>query len=166
MPGLDQLDGDQPLDRLGLLGHPDRAHAALADLLHSLYGPMTPPAASRDGAPSAASWNGPVAAGFGRGLLEEAARACVEPQQVLHLLAQFRLPGAGLVQVGPALGRVVLCRAAMKMSRSVMGGTCCREAAVLQCGIRPRIAQTFSRIVRGLRLASAPPRERSSQARA
>ena len=30
-PRLDQLDRDLPLDRLGLLGHPDRAHAALAD---------------------------------------------------------------------------------------------------------------------------------------
>ncbi len=36
MPGLDQLDGHQALDRLGLLGHPDRAHAALADLLQQL----------------------------------------------------------------------------------------------------------------------------------
>ena len=36
MPGLDELDRDQPLDRLGLLGHPDRAHAALADLLQQL----------------------------------------------------------------------------------------------------------------------------------
>ena len=34
--GLDQLDGDQALDRLGLLGHPDAAHAALADLLDEL----------------------------------------------------------------------------------------------------------------------------------
>ncbi len=30
--GLDELDCDQSLDRLGLLGHPDRAHAAFADL--------------------------------------------------------------------------------------------------------------------------------------
>ena len=39
----------------------------------------------------------------------------------------------------------------MKMSRSVMGHLL-HEAAILQCGIRPRIAQTFLRIVRGLRL--------------
>ena len=37
-PGLDELDGHQPLDRLGLLGHPDRAHAAFADLLNQLVG--------------------------------------------------------------------------------------------------------------------------------
>ena len=36
MPGLDQLERDQALDRLGLLGHPDRAHAAFADLLQQL----------------------------------------------------------------------------------------------------------------------------------
>ncbi len=34
--GLDQLDGDEALDRLGLLGHPDAAHAALADRLDEL----------------------------------------------------------------------------------------------------------------------------------
>ena len=33
--GLDELQRDQALDRLGLLGHPDGAHAALADLLRS-----------------------------------------------------------------------------------------------------------------------------------
>ena len=32
-PRLDQLDGDEALDRLGLLSHPDGAHAAFADLL-------------------------------------------------------------------------------------------------------------------------------------
>ena len=37
--GLDQLDGDQPLDRLPLLRHPDRAHAAVADLFQQLVTP-------------------------------------------------------------------------------------------------------------------------------
>ena len=32
-PGLDQFDRDKPLDRLGLPGPPDRAHAPLADQL-------------------------------------------------------------------------------------------------------------------------------------
>ncbi len=36
--GFDELDGDQSLDRLGLLGHPDRAHAAFADRLDQLVG--------------------------------------------------------------------------------------------------------------------------------
>ena len=36
MPGLDELEGDAALDRLGLLGHPDRAHAAFAELLQQL----------------------------------------------------------------------------------------------------------------------------------
>ena len=30
--GLDQLNGHQTFHRFGLLGHPDRPHAALADL--------------------------------------------------------------------------------------------------------------------------------------
>ena len=34
--GLDDLEGDAALDRLGLLGHPDGAHAALAQLLQQL----------------------------------------------------------------------------------------------------------------------------------
>ena len=33
MPALMSLTRDQALDRLGLLGHPDGAHAAFADLL-------------------------------------------------------------------------------------------------------------------------------------
>ena len=36
MPGLDHLHRHPPLDRLGLLGHPDGAHAAFADLLQQL----------------------------------------------------------------------------------------------------------------------------------
>ncbi len=34
--GLDQFEGNQAFDRLGLLGHPDAAHAALADRLNEL----------------------------------------------------------------------------------------------------------------------------------
>ena len=34
--GLDDLDGDHPPYRRGLLGHPDAAHATLADLLDEL----------------------------------------------------------------------------------------------------------------------------------
>ena len=33
---LDDLEGDLPLDRLGLLGQPDVAHAAFAELLQQL----------------------------------------------------------------------------------------------------------------------------------
>ena len=36
---LDDLQGDAALDRLGLLGHPDGAHAALAEFLQQLVGP-------------------------------------------------------------------------------------------------------------------------------
>src|SRR2546430_2142882 len=34
--GLDDLEGDLALDRVGLLGHEDGAHAAFADLLQEL----------------------------------------------------------------------------------------------------------------------------------
>ena len=40
----------------------------------------------------------------------------------------------------------------MKMSRSVMGHLF-HDVAIVQCGIRPRIAQTFLRFVRGLRFS-------------
>ena len=35
-PGLDELQRHSASDRLGLLGHPDRAHAPFADLLQQL----------------------------------------------------------------------------------------------------------------------------------
>jgi len=38
-PGLDELHGDRAPDRLGLLGRPDLAHAALADRLPQLVRP-------------------------------------------------------------------------------------------------------------------------------
>ena len=66
-PRLDQLDGDRPLDRLGLLGHPDRAHPALADLLEQLVPADRPRRGARRPAAGRA-----VAAGTG-GRLEEAA---------------------------------------------------------------------------------------------
>jgi hypothetical protein len=37
--GLDELDSHEPLDRLGLLRQPDRAHAALAELFEQLVRP-------------------------------------------------------------------------------------------------------------------------------
>ena len=36
--GLDDLEGDAARHRLGLLGHPDDAHAALAEFLQELVG--------------------------------------------------------------------------------------------------------------------------------
>ena len=38
-PRLDELQRDPALHRLGLFGHPDRAHAALADLLQQFEPP-------------------------------------------------------------------------------------------------------------------------------
>ena len=44
---LDDLQGDRALDRLGLLGHVDDAHAAFADLLQQLVGADRPCRAPR-----------------------------------------------------------------------------------------------------------------------
>ena len=86
-PGLDQLDGHQAPDRLGLLGHPDRAHAAFADRLQQLV------AAGQHGP-------GPLRAvrprRGGRRLLHRAGGS----------LEEAGLPGVGLeqgLQVGPQL---------------------------------------------------------------
>ena len=108
----------------------------------SLYGPMTVPGL-RAARLARRHPERPGGRRFGRGLLQEAARAFVEPQQVLHLLAQLRLPGAGLVQVGAALGRVFLLQGGDEDVALGHGSTCFHEAAILQCGIRARIAQTF-----------------------
>ena len=102
------LSGYLALDWLRLLGHVDGAHAALADLLQQLVG-----ADHRAGDCGRRSlFTGilkrPGGPRFGRGVLKKTARAVVEPQQILHLLAQFRLSGAGLVQIGLVLGRVFL----------------------------------------------------------
>ena len=80
MPGLISLRATSRLDRLGLLGHPDRAHAALADLLQQLVRADRPcPAApSRRGAGRARRRVGaarlPARAG---GTFEEAAGSAV-----------------------------------------------------------------------------------------
>ena len=57
MPALMSFSATTPLDRLGLLGHPDRAHAAFADLLQQLV--------RADGG----------AGTFGQGLLDSGANA-------------------------------------------------------------------------------------------
>ena len=50
MPGLMIFERDRPLDRLGLLGHEDDAHAAFADLLQELVGADRIAGAFGDGA--------------------------------------------------------------------------------------------------------------------
>jgi hypothetical protein len=101
--GLDELDGHQPLDRLGLLGHPDRAHAAFADKLNELVG-------TDDGAGGfvcrhkvGGIFNRP------RRRREEIAGLGVGFQQQFHAVAQLTVAAAGLVEErGTLLGRWLL----------------------------------------------------------
>ena len=116
----------------------------------SLYGPMTAPGAS---ATMLVRRHPELPGGrrFGRGFLQEAAGAFVEPQQVLHLLAQFRLPGAGLVQVGLALGRVFLLQCGDEDVALGHGSPASRGCCP---SVRnpPADRANFLRIVPGLRL--------------
>jgi hypothetical protein len=105
-PGLDELDRDQSLDRLGLLGHPHGAHAALADRLDQLVGADY----------SAGSFGGrwPVDGGgragvsaFGELAVPGGADLPVSLEERFDPVAQLGPSGAGPVQVGrPLVGRV------------------------------------------------------------
>ncbi len=83
---------------LGLLGHPDRAHAALADLLQQLV-------AAGDDCPDLFS-RGDVGVGSlpGRlcGRLQEIARPGMRLQQPLDPAAQLRVGSAGGIAETPA----------------------------------------------------------------
>ena len=56
IPGLMTFSATVPLDRLGLLGHVDDAHAALADLLEQLVGADDACRAFGDGLIDASAW--------------------------------------------------------------------------------------------------------------
>ena len=97
--GLDDLQGDEPPHRVGLLGHVDRAHAPLADRLQELVGADdgTGPLISRghvDRRPADVRH------------VEQPQRPLVGPQQGLDLVPQPSVVPAGRVQErGPPLGR-------------------------------------------------------------
>src|SRR5262249_62152471 len=84
-PGLDELDGPQAPDRRRLLGHPDRPHAALAELLYQLVRANDRAGGFWRRRLSGGARERPGGRRFGRGLLQEAAPAFVEAQQALHL---------------------------------------------------------------------------------
>src|SRR5262245_59143215 len=92
-PRLDELDGDQAFDRLGLLRHPDRAHAAFADLFDELVraddgtGGFRRRLVDRG---DAADW---------RWRLQEAGLLFVGAQQDVNALAQAGIGPAGLLEV-------------------------------------------------------------------
>ncbi len=99
--GLDDLEGDLALDRLGLLGHEDGAHAAFADLLQQLVGAdrrarVPRPVRCWDGATGGVRSGGRAAAGRCRKL-----PACPNArQQGLDALPEFGIVGASLVEIG------------------------------------------------------------------
>jgi hypothetical protein len=94
--GLDELQGHQPLDRLGLLSHEHRAHAAFAYPFQQLVG-------ADDGT---GALGGRLIDG-GRWILcgrfEETTRVGNGPEQALHAPPQFRVAATNLVQVAVAV---------------------------------------------------------------
>jgi hypothetical protein len=96
---LDQLYRDEALDRLGLLGHPDGAHAALADLLDQLVRPD-----DRAGALGDRALEGLPGRGRAHGRpIEVVAEPLVVAQQGLDLGTQCRVLAAAPVEVGQAV---------------------------------------------------------------
>ena len=90
---LDHLQGDHPLDRAGLLGHVDGAHAALADRLQQLVG-------ADDGAGTFSDRHIDGRRGIAGVclMLEESARLIVCVQQGVDSLLQFVVVAAGRVE--------------------------------------------------------------------
>ena len=99
---LDQLECDQALDGVALLGHVDGAHTALADRLEELV-------AAVDAGPDRR------AIGHGQGgrrghreptahRVEDVVGLGVGPQEVLDAAAEPQVAGAGLGEEGGALG--------------------------------------------------------------
>ena len=91
--GLDDLERDRPLDRLGLLGHEHDAHAAFADLLQQLVGADDRAGPLGDGRLVV---DGGIAV---RRLLQESLYLGVGCQQLVELCPLVRIVGTRLVQV-------------------------------------------------------------------
>ena len=98
---LDQLDGDQALDRLGLLGHPDAAHAAFADLLDELVRADHRAGAFRDRLVIVGRIQDCGAA------LEETVARLVCLEQPFDPCPQELITGTRLVEIGGPLGGIV-----------------------------------------------------------
>jgi hypothetical protein len=97
--GLDHFEGDLPLDRVRLLGHPDHTHAAFADLLQELVRTNNGTRALANGLLLRRSGE----LGYGRPI-EKAACRGIMLQQFFDLGAKLLILSAGSVQVGGALG--------------------------------------------------------------
>ena len=131
---LDDLEGDLALDRLGLLGHIDDAHAPFADLLQQLVGADL--RAGAFGSRLVECW----AASRGNGRwrnLEEATQQLLGPQQALDVLAKGLVVTTRLLHDRPsAIRRPAISSAASKISRSFM-----QRNSISQCGFRRRLRQ-------------------------
>ena len=105
---LDDLERDRPLDRLGLLGHEDDAHAAFADLLQQLVRADDRAGALGDGRLMV---DGGIAAN-GR-LLQEAARLGMRAEQSSRRdRCKLVVALAGLMRAARPTGRAAPCRPA------------------------------------------------------
>ena len=103
--GLDQLDGHQPLDRLGLLGHPDAAHATFADFFQQFV--------RAEGRAGAIARSGAVGRlrQFSIEAIQGAIRFAMGAEQDLDLGPECGVARTGPVEVRrPLVGRVVLHR--------------------------------------------------------
>ncbi len=97
--GLDDLQGDEPPHRVGLLGHVDGAHAALADRLQELVG-------DDDGTGPLISRRHVDCRSADVRHVQQPQRPRVRPQQGLDLVPQPAVVPAGCVQErGPPFGR-------------------------------------------------------------
>ena len=113
---LDDLERDGPLDRLGLLGHEDDAHAAFADLLQQLVG-----ADDRAGTFGDASGRWSIGRIRMRAPQENCPASIVRCQKSIRpALARSAISAAGFVKIRRALDRVGVSDAACERSSSLM----------------------------------------------
>ena len=91
--GLDELQRNHSLDGLGLLSHPDRAHAAFADLLQKLV--RTDDGAGDLGRLRLRDRGVPPSSDT----LEEAADFGLSLQQAFHAAAELRVAATGLIEI-------------------------------------------------------------------
>src|SRR5262245_7939773 len=96
--GFDELERDQALDGLRLLGHVHRAHAAFADWFDELEGADDRTKSLRYGFINSA-------ADTRSRLFEKAAGPVLRGQHLFHATAKIGIAGAGPVEVGGALAR-------------------------------------------------------------
>ena len=147
--GLDDLQGDLALDRLGLLRHEDGAHAALADLLQELVRADDRAGAFAEGdsgrlrpGHDRVGPRGPH--GSGRPVQETAGFA-VNLEKVPHLLLELGIPAAGFADVAVPLLRRQLADGMQKQFTGFLQvcwhGNTSLSVRHLQCGFEVRFVR-------------------------